>query len=90
MDIHNHKKRLDILLSRLDSDIRINKQNKKLILEFRDDLISQGIGQVRIFKYLSTLYQMFKESKSVLKLTIEEAKSVVIGIRIRVMIYLQV
>lgn len=52
MDIHNYKGQLEGTISRLEKSGEISSANKKLILNFRDYLLSEGIGIAKINRYL--------------------------------------
>ncbi|MFH1637398.1 MAG: tyrosine-type recombinase/integrase [Candidatus Woesearchaeota archaeon] len=68
MDIHNYKGRLERTLKRID-EAGISKQNKDLILKFKDYCISEGIGLAKIERYLCDL----KKYAQMLKKNLEEA-----------------
>lgn len=52
MDLHNYKKRLEGQLRLLKEQKDISPKNKKLILEFKDYLFSEGIGVAKIARYM--------------------------------------
>ncbi len=52
MDLHNYKRRLEGQIKLLQNAPEISSENKKLILEFKDYLFSEGIGVAKIARYL--------------------------------------
>lgn len=52
MDLHNYKQRLDGQIEILRKQPDISQDNKKLILEFKDYLLSEGIGIAKIARYM--------------------------------------
>lgn len=52
MDIHNYKGQLERTVERVGESADISEINKKLILEFKDYLLSEGIGLAKINRYL--------------------------------------
>jgi len=58
--IHNFSVRLDRFLSKLNNGNEISKRNKKLLNNFSNQLIAQGISEGRVLKYLSHLVKIIK------------------------------
>ena len=58
--IHNFSVRLDRFLSKLNNGNEISKCNKKLLNDFSNQLIAQGISEGRVLKYLSHLVKIIK------------------------------
>ena len=54
MDIHNYKGRYERVLQRIKDSKEITKENKKIILEFKDYLLSEGI-----------IYRLSKDGKKI-------------------------
>jgi len=52
MDLHNYRRRLEGQVKLVQNAPEISSDNKKLILEFRDYLLSEGIGAAKISRYL--------------------------------------
>lgn len=52
MDIHNYKRQLERQIELVQLDGRISRGNKKFALEFKDYLLSEGIGVAKIGRYL--------------------------------------
>lgn len=52
MDIHNYKGQLERTVERVRESTDISDSNKKIILEFKDYLFSEGIGLAKINRYL--------------------------------------
>lgn len=64
MDIHNYKQRFERTLQRIKDSKEITEDNRQLILNFKDYLLSEGIGLAKIERYLSDI---IKFSKMLLK-----------------------
>ena len=58
LDIHHHKRGLEQERRRIENSIDISKKNKKLIIEFRDECIAQGLGIARIYHYMQRLKRL--------------------------------
>lgn len=67
MDIHNYKRRFDRTLERLEEDKEISKPNKKIILQFKDYCICQGISYGKLDAYLFYLMRYTKSLNKLLK-----------------------
>lgn len=52
MDIHNYKQRLDGQIALVKKQSDISNQDKQKIIEFKDYLLSEGIGYAKIARYL--------------------------------------
>lgn len=52
MDIHNYKGQLERTIVRINESASISEDNKKIILGFKDHLLSDGIGLAKINRYL--------------------------------------
>lgn len=52
MDLHNYKRRLEGQIKLVENAVEISCENKKEILEFKDYLLSEGIGAAKIARYL--------------------------------------
>ena len=55
MDIHNYKKRLEGQIALVRKQDNISDANKQKILEFKDYLLSEGIGYAKIARYIIDL-----------------------------------
>jgi len=53
MDIHNYKRQLERQIELVQESKEISCENKKVIVEFKDYLLSEGIGAAKITRYLS-------------------------------------
>jgi len=60
MNIHEPEKKLKEGIEKLNRDSSISEKNKKLILAFIDNLLAEGLSQIRVLKYLYTLKQVTK------------------------------
>lgn len=60
MDIHNYKRRFERTLERLNDSKEISDDNKRTALNFKDYLLSEGIGLPKIERYLSDLMKFSK------------------------------
>jgi site-specific recombinase XerD len=63
MDIHNYKRQFERSLERIQESKELLPENKKLILEFKDYLLSEGIGLARINRFLFELMKYNKMLK---------------------------
>ena len=52
MDLHNYQKRLERQIELLKEQKDISPENKKLIIQFKDYLFSEGIGTAKIARYM--------------------------------------
>lgn len=52
MDLYNHKRQLERTIERINTSKEISEENKKIILDFKNYLLSEGIGQARVNRYL--------------------------------------
>jgi hypothetical protein len=71
MNIHNYKRQFERNLERIQESKEISKENKKVIIDFKDYLLSEGIGIARINRFF---YELMKYSKMFKKLFIEASK----------------
>jgi len=55
MDIHNYKRQFERQLELIDDNKDISKENKQIIIQFKDYLLSEGIGFAKIGRYLLDL-----------------------------------
>ena len=55
MDIHNYKRQFERNLERIQESKELLPENRKVILEFKDYLLSEGIGLARINRFLFEL-----------------------------------
>lgn len=55
MDIHNYKRQFERQLELIDENKDISQENKQLIIQFKDYLLSEGIGFAKIGRYLLDL-----------------------------------
>lgn len=60
MDIHNYKRRYTRTLERIKISDEITEDNKKIIFEFNDYLLSEGIGVAKIERYLADMIKFSK------------------------------
>jgi len=60
MDIHNYKQRFERSLQRIKDSKEITDDNKKTILNFKDYLLSEGIGIAKIERYLGDVMKFSK------------------------------
>lgn len=58
MDIHNYKKRLEDSKERIKNSDEISKNNKKLIFDFIDDMLADGIGPAKISRYVTDILRL--------------------------------
>ena len=64
MDLYNRKRQFERALESIEESKEILKENKKIIINFKDYLLSEGIGIVRIRRYFVELIRysrMFKK-----------------------------
>ena len=62
-DIHHHGRTLEAKLRWLDKTMDVNEADKKLILDFYMDSVSNGMSKPRHIKYLIMLPQLAKMLK---------------------------
>ena len=55
MDIHNYKGRFERTIERVNESSDISKNNKEIILKFKDYCISEGIGLAKLERYIGDL-----------------------------------
>ncbi len=55
MDIHNFKRNFERIVNRIKESEDISKENKEIILNFKNYLLSENIGTAKIERYLSDL-----------------------------------
>ncbi len=60
MDIHNTEIKLKECIRKFTNDASISSRNKKLITDFLDYLLADGLSQIRVMKYLYTMKQVVK------------------------------
>ena len=60
MDIHNYKQRYERTLERITNSTEISDENKKIAIDFKDYLLSEGIGFAKIERYLSDVMKYSK------------------------------
>ncbi len=60
MDIHNYKKRFERTLQRVQESSDLPDDNKKIAIEFKDYLLSEGIGFAKIDRYLGDVMKFSK------------------------------
>jgi integrase/recombinase XerD len=60
MDIHNFKRSFERIVERIKESDSISKENKELILNFKNYLLSENIGTAKIERYL---FDLMKYSK---------------------------
>jgi hypothetical protein len=62
-DIHNYKQRLDRTSQRIKYSNEITEENKKIALNFKDYLLSEGIGvdKYDIYLYSQQIYIIQRE-----------------------------
>lgn len=60
MDIHNYKGRFERTVKRIKDSKEITDDNKKIAIEFKDYLLSEGIGFAKIERYLGDLLKFSK------------------------------
>jgi len=79
IDIHNYKKRYERILERIKESKEISNENKKILFEFKDNCILQGLGYPKIERYLHDAVKFsLLLKKSISKATKEEIKKVVL------------
>ena len=74
MSIHNYERRFNRTLQRIKESSEISESNKKMILGFKDYLLSEGIGIAKIERYLG---EMFKFNRFLGK-PFEQANNIVV------------
>jgi len=78
MDIYNRKGQFEKGLQNIENSKEISKENKKIILNFKDYLLSEGIGIVRISRYFVELIRYNRMlKKSFNKATKEDIRRIV-------------
>lgn len=81
IDIHCYKRRFERTLERIEEDPEISKENKKLLLDFKDYCILQGLGYPKIERYLFDAMRLAKWlNKSIVEANNEDLKQLVLGI----------
>lgn len=55
LDAHNYKRRIDLFFEKLDKRRCMTEEDKGILKEYRDYLVSEGITYGRVGKYLSDL-----------------------------------
>jgi integrase/recombinase XerD len=60
VDIHNTEIKLKECIRKFTNDASISSRNKKLITDFLDYLLADGLSQIRVMKYLYTMKQVVK------------------------------
>jgi site-specific recombinase XerD len=56
-DVHKINRRMEQALEKLE-ECNVSDEDKRLILEFRDDAISKGLTKTRILKYINVLQKL--------------------------------
>lgn len=64
MDIYNYKRQFERNLNRIKESKEILKENKKIILKFKDYMLSEGLGLAKINRYF---YELMKYDKMLRK-----------------------
>ena len=78
MDIHNYGRQLERQIELLKEDSKISKENKKTSIEFKDYLLSEGIGVAKIGRYILDLRKFAKIlSKDIKKANEKDLRKVV-------------
>ncbi|MEK6819056.1 MAG: tyrosine-type recombinase/integrase, partial [Nanoarchaeota archaeon] len=81
MEIYNYEKRLQSLERNIDLDSDISKENKILILKFKEECFAHNIGLARVVRYLYCLRDMARWLKKGFALVkTDEIKSLVASI----------
>lgn len=57
-DIHNYKQSFERAIERIKENQVISEENKEIILNFKDYLLSEGIGLAKIGRYLCDLIKL--------------------------------
>ena len=60
MDIHNYERQFKKTLERIENSQEISKVNKKVAVEFKNHLLSDGIGLSKINRYLFDIMKFNK------------------------------
>jgi len=60
MNIHKPEYRLKLAIDKLKTDTEVSQKNKKMILDFIDYLLAEGLSESRAMKYLYSLKQSSK------------------------------
>jgi len=60
MDLHNYKGQWERQIQRVKEETEISKENKQSILDFSDNLLSEGIGFAKIGRYVLDLRKFAK------------------------------
>ena len=55
MDIHKYKEQCDRNIKRIQESEEFSKENKKIVFEFKDYLLSENIGVAKINHYLQDM-----------------------------------
>jgi len=70
MDLHNYKRQMDRQIELSQESKEICKENKTIILEFKDYLLSEGIGVAKIGRYILDI----RKFNGILKKPFKEAQ----------------
>lgn len=78
MDIHNYKARFERTLQRIKEADDISKENKEILLKFKDYGLSEGIGLAKLERYLYDLMKYVRMlKKPVLDAKKEDIRAVI-------------
>ena len=81
MDIHNRKKTLARLTERIKNEIPFSEENRKIVLAFKSELLSQNIGPAKVGRYLQDIIWLNKNfNKNFEDATVEDIKELVTGL----------
>lgn len=66
IDIHNFTRRLELIEAGI-AVLQISRKDRKMILEFRDQMFADGLGLPRVVKYLASIKAIHKLTSSSLQ-----------------------
>jgi integrase/recombinase XerD len=78
MDIHKYKEQCDRNIKRIQESEEFSKENKKIVFEFKDYLLSENIGVAKINRYLQDMIRFNRMlGKTFSKATKEDIRRVI-------------
>ena len=79
LDIHNYQRVLDRIIERIEKELPFSKENRKIALEFKDDLLADNISLSKTGRYLQDIIWLNKqlEGKNFEDVTKEDIKNLI-------------